>query len=95
MRERLLKFVLKKLPIDRLVAIALTYILEYAIKRCKNQGDYERYIIMAQHCHESTGLLLTALEDRSFSADEVRSLKSSVAAIKIKAWSKGESTPNV
>lgn len=66
-----LSLVLKALPVERVVAWLLTKLLNKYLREPDNVEKYDLYVRTATRINEQTAVLLSALEDREVTTDEV------------------------
>ena len=93
MKKWLLKKVTDWFPLERIAAAGLNALLDYSNTRAKAQSALK----IARRVHEASGAAIAALSrllGDEVNTASVSTLMDSVERLAIRAWSKGESTPN-
>lgn len=83
--QMLLSVVIKAIPVERLVAWAFSWLLDRYVGNPDDVAGYAAAVKAAQRVNQQCAVVLSALEDRQVTEDEVTAAGVGV----IKAWAAG------
>ena len=83
----MLNMVIKALPIERIIAKLFNWLLNKYLSNPDDIAGYDNAITVANKVNEQVAVVLSALEDRVLTDDEVTQAGAEV----IKSWAKGKS----